>query len=69
MPYQVSVAGVRDASGALAPAITIPFATAAAAPPTYPVGGTYVPFNGDFDGNPYDDIFSYGPGTAPDYMC
>jgi subtilisin family serine protease len=68
VPYQVVVAGARDAGGALAPAITIPFATAGADPPTYPVGGTYSPFSGDFDGNGFDDIFWYGPGTAADYM-
>jgi subtilisin family serine protease len=68
VPYQVFIAGVRDAAGGLAPAITIPFATAPSAPPVYRVSGTYSPFSGDFDGNGYDDIFWYGPGTIGDSM-
>jgi type VII secretion-associated serine protease mycosin len=67
-PYQASIAGVRDTAGAFAPAITVPFVTAPAAPPVYPVGGTYSPFRGDFDGNGYDDILWYGPGTVGDSM-
>lgn len=31
---------------------------------TYPINSTYVPVAGDFDGNGYEDIFWYGPGTA-----
>ena len=68
VPYQVFIAGLRDAAGGFAPAITIPFATPPAAPPTYPVGGTYSPFTGDFDGNGFDDILWYGPGTVSDSM-
>ena len=67
-PYQASIAGVRDTAGAFAPAITVPFVTAPAAPPAYPVRGTYSPFRGDFDGNGYDDILWYGPGTVGDSM-
>jgi hypothetical protein len=32
----------------------------------YVIRGSYLPFAGDFDGNGSDDIFWYGPGTAPD---
>jgi subtilisin family serine protease len=68
VPYQVFIAGVRDTAGGFAPVITVPFTTATSAPPTYPVGGTYSPFSGDFDGNGYDDILWYAPGAAADYM-
>jgi subtilisin family serine protease len=68
VPYQVFVAGVRDSAGELAPVITVPFVTAPAGPPSYPVSGTYSPFSGDIDGNGYDDIVWYGPGTVADSM-
>ncbi len=68
VPYQVFVAGVRDAAGGFAPAITVPFVTAPAAPPIYQVGGTYSPFSGDIDANGFDDVVWYGPGTAPDSL-
>jgi type VII secretion-associated serine protease mycosin len=68
VPYQVFVAGVQDSTGAFAPPLTIPFVTLPAAPPTYPVGATYSPFSGDIDGNGFDDIFWYGPGTAADAL-
>jgi subtilisin family serine protease len=68
VPYQLSIARVRDTAGAFAPASTVPFTTAPAPPPAYPVGGTYSPFRGDFDGNGYDDILWYGPGTVGDSM-
>ncbi|HET6728524.1 MAG TPA: Ig-like domain-containing protein, partial [Jiangellaceae bacterium] len=68
VPYQLFVAGVRDATGEFAPVFTIPFVTAPAPPPTYPVNGTYSPFSGDLDANGFDDIVWYGPGTVPDSM-
>jgi subtilisin family serine protease len=68
VPYQVFVAGVRDAAGEFAPVITIPFVTAPATPPTYPVNGTYSPFSGDLDANGFDDIVWYGLGTVADAL-
>jgi subtilisin family serine protease len=68
VPYQVFLAGVQDAASNFAPLITLPFVTAPAAPPTYPVNGTYSPFSGDIDANGFDDIVWYGPGTVADSM-
>ena len=66
VPYQVFIAGVQDTASNTAPLITLPFVTAPAAPPTYPVNGTYSPFSGDIDANGFDDIVWYGPGTVAD---
>jgi hypothetical protein len=33
---------------------------------SYPVGGTYVPVAGDYNGDGYEDIFWHGPGTVAD---
>jgi len=68
VPYQLFVAGVRDAVGEFAPVITIPFVTAPEAPPTYSVNGIYSPFSGDIDANGFDDIVWYGPGTVADSL-
>jgi type VII secretion-associated serine protease mycosin len=68
VPYQIFIAGVRDAVGEFAPVITIPFVTAPAAPPTYSVNGTYSPVSGDLDANGFDDIVWYGPGAVADSL-
>jgi hypothetical protein len=34
----------------------------------YTVNGSYRPFTGDFDGDNFDEIFWYGPGSRPDFI-
>ena len=65
-PYQVRIAGVTDALGLETAFERVVFTTAAGERPSYPVSGTYIPFPVDLDGNGYQDMFWYGPGTTAD---
>ena len=66
VPYRIVVHSVALANGRNSANGEFPFVTAEGSAPTYAVDEDYSPLVLDLDGNGYDDLFWYGPGTAPD---
>jgi subtilisin family serine protease len=68
-PYQVVLRGITSpqAPGDVSD-VTIPFTVAPGPKPSFSISGTYIPVVLDIDGNGFDDILWYAPGSAADSL-